>query len=250
MITDSQAKAGPFVGDGMTTEYDFAFPALSADHIAVYVDEVKITSGYTAALLPGGGRVTLDEPLPEGARLAIVRDVPFEQVVDLQNNTAFLPEVIETALDRLTMICQQLRESLSRAVTLPPTDAGQTWDEIYPALIQASADAADVLAAAAQVLTVTSGTLTDLSGAAVSIAPWGKYRWSMSGACTLSLDAWPETGVQIALLLITAAPLSTLDTPGVEQEDTIDTAGEYLCYITKQDGKAFFSVARFVTPEA
>ena len=68
MITDSQAKAGPFVGDGVTTEYDFAFPALSADHIAVYVDEVKITSGYTAALLPGGGRVTLDEPLPEGAR--------------------------------------------------------------------------------------------------------------------------------------------------------------------------------------
>ena len=117
-------------------------------------------------------------------------------------------------------------------------------------MIRASADAADVLAAAAQVLTVTSGTLTDLSGAAVSIAPWGKYRWSMSGACTLSLGAWPETGVQTALLLITAAPLSTLDTPGVEQEDTIDTAGEYLCYITKQDGKAFFSVARFVTPEA
>lgn len=250
MITDSQAKAGPFVGDGLTTQYDFAFPALSADHIAVYVDEVKLTSGYTAALLSGGGRVTLGDPLPEGAKLAIVRDVPVEQVVDLQNNTAFLPEVIETALDRLTMICQQLRESLSRAVTLPPTDTEQTWDEIYPTLIQASADAAAILAAAAQVLTVTSGTLTDLSGAAVSIAPWGKYRWSLSGAGTLSLAAWPATGVQTALVLITAAALSTLDTPGVEQEDTIDTAGEYLCYITKQDGKAFFSVARFVTPEA
>ena len=72
----------------------------------------------------------------------------------------------------------------------------------------------------------------------------------MSGACTLSLDAWPETGVQTALVLITAALLSTLDTPGVVQEDTIDAPGEYLCYITKQDGKAFFSVARFVTPEA
>jgi hypothetical protein len=163
MITDSQAKAGPFVGDGMTTEYDFAFPALSADHIAVYVDKVKITSGYTAALLPGGGRVTLDDPLPEGARLAIVRDVPFEQVVDLQNNTAFLPEVIETALDRLTMICQQLRESLSRAVTLPPTDTGRTWDEIYLTLIQAIADASTSTKGIIQIATgaeVTAGTDT------------------------------------------------------------------------------------------
>ena len=163
MITDSQAKAGPFVGDGMTTEYDFAFPALSADHIAVYVDKVKITSGYTAALLPGGGRVTLDDPLPEGARLAIVRDVPFEQVVDLQNNTAFLPEVIETALDRLTMICQQLRESLSRAVTLPPTGTEQTWDEIYHTLIQAIADASTSTKGIIQIATgaeVTAGTDT------------------------------------------------------------------------------------------
>ena len=72
----------------------------------------------------------------------------------------------------------------------------------------------------------------------------------MSGACTLSLDAWPETGVQTALVLITAAPLSTLDTPGVEQEDTIDAPGECLWCITEQDGEAFFSGARFVTPEA
>lgn len=237
MITDSQAKAGPFVGDGLTTEYDFAFPALSADHIAVYVDEVKITTGYTAALLPGGGRVTLDDPLPEGAKLAIIRDVPFEQVVDLQNNTAFLPEVIETALDRLTMVCQQLRETLSRAVTVPPTDTSP--DTVY----------ASLMAVIGQVMSINEGSLVDLTGQSVTVAPWGRYRWAASGTCTMALSGWPETGVQYAQILITTEPFTILDVPGATMEDDVDAAGEYLCYVTMQDGKAFFRVARFVTTE-
>ena len=298
MITDSQAKAGPFVGDGMTTEYDFAFPALSADHIAVYVDKVKITSGYTAALLPGGGRVTLDDPLPEGARLAIVRDVPFEQVVDLQNNTAFLPEVIETALDRLTMICQQLRESLSRAVTLPPTGTEQTWDEIYHTLIQAIADASTSTKGIIQIATgaeVTAGTdtakavvpatlkteldkkvdkvegkglstndydntekakvgkieletLTELTGADVTIAPWTQSKWSASGTCTLTASGWAESGHQVAYIVITLAAGSTpsvVGTEAVEDGDALSAAGVYECYIKNVDGKKYFRVVSF-----
>ncbi|MGE4424760.1 MAG: phage tail fiber protein, partial [Pseudodesulfovibrio sp.] len=58
-----------------------------------------------------GGTVTVtntDYQAATGERLTIYLDMDIKQETDLQNSAAFYPEVIETALDRLTLTCQQL----------------------------------------------------------------------------------------------------------------------------------------------
>ena len=118
--TDANA-AGPFVCTGSQTEFPFAFYALETGHIAVYVNGARITSGYSVTLNgESGGTVVMDAAPEKGTRLVILRNVPFTQLTDIQNNTAFLPEIIEQMSDKLTMICQQLKEELSRCVRVDP----------------------------------------------------------------------------------------------------------------------------------
>lgn len=159
MLETTNARSGPYICDGTIREFDFDFPVIDPSHVAVYKDGERLeSSAYGLETWPGGGRISLNAIPANGSRVAIVRDVPLLQDVDLQNNTAFLPEVIEAALDRLTMICQQLRETFSRTLTVPPTEdmdqnqlynqfadligTAQTWSDQAAEHADAAAEAA------------------------------------------------------------------------------------------------------------
>lgn len=159
MLETTNARSGPYVCDGTIREFDFDFPVIDPSHVAVYKDGERLeSSAYGLETWPGGGRISLNAIPANGSRVAIIRDVPLLQDVDLQNNTAFLPEVIESALDRLTMICQQLRETFSRTLTVPPTEdmdqnqlynqfadligTAQTWSDQAAEHADAAAEAA------------------------------------------------------------------------------------------------------------
>lgn len=121
------SKAGPYICDGVQKEYPFVFPVMDAAHIAVYAADGengyarRLTEGYRVELAETGGTVVLDEPLPKGHRIAIIRSVPVTQETDIQNNTAFFPEIMEDAFDKLTMIVQQQSEVLDRCAKVPVT---------------------------------------------------------------------------------------------------------------------------------
>jgi len=129
-IETMTAKAGPFDCDGVQTEFPFAFDPLDSSYLTVYVNADIVSSGYTTTLNASGGTVTFSTPPESGARVAILRNVPPTQLVDLQNNTAFLPEVIEGMGDKLTAIAQQIMEVEERAFVVPPTADGTAKDEI------------------------------------------------------------------------------------------------------------------------
>lgn len=122
-VPSTEYKAGPFVCDGTQTEFPFHFPVLDKDHIEVWKDGVPVIIGY-AVVLSGstGGTVIFTEAPENGSRVAIIRAVPINQLTDIQNNTAFLPEVLETEYDKGTMIDQMLAEALSRCLKVSPTD--------------------------------------------------------------------------------------------------------------------------------
>lgn len=121
-IENMTAKAGPFDCDGVQQAFPFEFNPLHSDYIAVYVNSSIVTGGYATTLNGSeGGTVTFDTPPESGAKVAIIRNVPPTQMMDLQNNTAFLPEVLETAYDKLTALVQQLQEVQERAFVVPPT---------------------------------------------------------------------------------------------------------------------------------
>ena len=118
-----------YTGNGQAVEFPFLFKVWEEEQLSVLITSpggvTSSASGWTATLDEDGGTVRyLHEgaPLPEGWKLAIVRDMPFVQEVDLVTGTRFDPEVIETALDMAAAERQQLLERLARAVVVDPTD--------------------------------------------------------------------------------------------------------------------------------
>ena len=115
------ARSGPFIADGENRTFEYDFTSTSADEISVYCNGLEVTGTMSAITFgPDGGAVTFSYTPEAGDSIVILRNMPFRQLTVIENNTAFLPKIIETALDRLTMMCQQLKEICERAVVWPP----------------------------------------------------------------------------------------------------------------------------------
>ena len=106
-----------FEGNATATDFPFYFKVWGTEQLAVTLTGPDGSSrpavGWSARLDDNGGSVTYlhdGAPLPAGWKLAITRDMPFEQQIDLVSGTRFDAEVIETGLDRATAERQQLLE--------------------------------------------------------------------------------------------------------------------------------------------
>lgn len=128
MTMQSKVSKAVFSGNGATTDFPFDFKVWDTSELSVTItgpDGASIpATGWTATLTDTGGTVTYSKdgaPLPSGWKLAILRDMPFTQPVDLLSGTRFDPQVIEDSMDMACAERQQLLEQLQRAVILPPT---------------------------------------------------------------------------------------------------------------------------------
>lgn len=163
-----------FLGNGVSTDFPFAFKVWHQGHIDVRVlDPQGIDSptiDWTVHIHDTGGTVTYlhkGAPLPLGYRLVILRNMPFTQGVNLITGTRFDPQVIEDALDRATAERQQLLEVLRRAVTVEP-GSDTVPAELITDLRAASSKsvAAAVAAAASETAAAASATASAASAAA------------------------------------------------------------------------------------
>lgn len=139
-ISSSTRIAGPYVGNGVTAAFPFAFKVFAAtDMYVVRLDTATgvetvlvLNSDYTVTLnadqnASPGGTITLPAALASGYTLTITSNVPLTQATDLTNQGGFYPRVITNALDRLTILCQQLYDAVSRSLKVSvSTPAGVT----------------------------------------------------------------------------------------------------------------------------
>ena len=127
----------------------FAFPYLflANTHLVVIlttVGEVDIPQvlgvdyTVTGALNPSGGSITMASAPATGTKLTIYRQVPLTQLVDYVANDSFPAETHETALDKLTMLCQQLYDFVNRCLSLPVTEPVTTSTAIPNAATRAN----------------------------------------------------------------------------------------------------------------
>lgn len=159
-VTSTNRRAGPFIGNGITTEFPFAFTMLDADDLLVV--EREVATGVETTLLPvvnytaelntdqdqdPGGTVTLIDPLPTGYVLVITSDVAPLQEVEVTNQGGFFPKVFNAVFDRLTILIQQVMEIGGRALRLPITsDATPEIQQIADGILRWSPDASQILA--------------------------------------------------------------------------------------------------------
>ncbi|CAB5162617.1 hypothetical protein UFOVP151_41 [uncultured Caudovirales phage] len=135
-ISSQTREAGPFVGNGTTTVFPFAFKVFQASDL--YVVRLVTATGVQSTLVSGtnytvsinsdqnaspGGTVTLiGGALATGYTLTLTSLISYLQPTDLTNTGGFYPSVINDALDRLTIFVQQLVSSISRSLRFPLSD--------------------------------------------------------------------------------------------------------------------------------
>ncbi len=164
-----------YTGSGTSVfAYDFEIDASSE----ILVQQVTISDATTVTLTEttdytvsgvgnaSGGDVTLTAgSFPSGLsslyKLVLTRNIPFTQTTDYVANDPFPAETHERVADRLTMMVQQMKADIDRAVlqpvdqtttvTIPPASANMVigWNAAATALENKSTDAAAAAAASA-----------------------------------------------------------------------------------------------------
>ena len=176
MTISSSSNKALFNGSGTTGPFPFTFKVFEEADLEVIetdTDDVEttltLTTDYTVSLNGDqnnnpGGSVTTVATVDSGYKLTVVRVVESLQETDITNGGGFYPEVVENALDRLTMLVQQVDEKVERAVTVPISSELTPTD--YLTLLETEADAA----AASAVAAGGSATAADASADAAAIS--------------------------------------------------------------------------------
>lgn len=178
-VSSSSSKAGPYTGNGVTVAFDFAFKVFTSADLRVVLTstagvdaDLTLTTNYTVSInadqeaAPGGEVTCLVAPAT-GEKITILREVTMTQGASLPNQGGWYPEVVEDALDKLTMIAQQQEERLDRTLQVGVTE---TDPQILIDAVNAAATAADASADAAALSETAAATSVSDAAAQVALA--------------------------------------------------------------------------------
>jgi hypothetical protein len=131
MTVSSTTSKVSYTGNGLTTAFAVPFYFLEAADLQVILrsgttETVQaLSSQYTVtgAGVETGGTVTMLVAPAAGTTLTIRRNIAATQETDLLPNDRLPAETLETALDKVTMLTQQLGEESARSLKYPASDA-------------------------------------------------------------------------------------------------------------------------------
>lgn len=139
-ISSTTRVAGPFTGSGATATFPFTFKVFEAADLSVVtltvatgaIAELALTTDYTVTLnadqdsSPGGSITLTAGNLATGLTLTITTEMAELQGLDLTDGGAFYPDVINAALDTLTILVQQLGVAAGLSLQAPLVDGAPT----------------------------------------------------------------------------------------------------------------------------
>ena len=153
-LSNSTSKV-QYRGDGSQVEFPVPFYFLDDSHLNVVLydsetdtETVKTITTHYAVAGEGevvGGSITMVTAPASHELLTILRDVPITQELNYRENSLFPANMTEQALDKITMILQQLDELIRRGILLKVTHSGGEVDfpaggytAVFPAKITAT----------------------------------------------------------------------------------------------------------------
>ena len=134
MISSTTRTAGPYAGNGSQTVFPFNFVIFAAADLLVQqtdnlgnVTTLTLTSQYSVTLNSNqnttpGGTVNLTTATPTGYTLNMSSQEQALQPVNLTNSGNFYPQVINNALDYITILIQQILTRFSGLLSFPLGD--------------------------------------------------------------------------------------------------------------------------------
>lgn len=236
-VSNTVRKAGPFVGNGVTTAFPFTFKVLAASDLVVtkqtvagVISVLVLNSNYTVTLNPNqetspGGSVTYNS-LALNEKLSITTNISPTQPVDITVGTGFYPPIVEGAFDRAVLLIQQLIERVSRTLRIPVTDTG-TINELPVASLRANK--ALIFDASGQP-TVSTDDYEDqvanvAASAAAAAASANSASISAGQAAASEAAADVSEAAAAASAAAAAATLVSVNAAGATQIGLINTAG-------------------------
>lgn len=249
-VSSATNKSGPYTGNGVTTVFAYGFRILDASHIKVVRTEngadTVLTTGFTVSGVGNavGGNVTFAVAPTAAQKITLIRNAPFTQQTDLENQGAYYAETVEEAFDLAAMRDQQLKEEVDRSLRLPASAANGVnvtlpvpernsligWNEDGTALQNVDSDTLVTVVAFgtmnADTYTgdgfTTVFTLTDNPGAqanldvsvnGLTLVPAVDYTWSAGTNVTFSVA--PGIGDEVLIRYSRALPQGAADAAAV-----------------------------------
>ncbi len=123
MPVPEQIPIATFTGNGVTTDFSFAWGAGDASHVVIEVDDVELVQGvdYTVLSIGDAGGTVQIAPAPaDGAAITAFRRTPLERVeIDYQESGPFLAETVDLDFNTAWRAIQEIGYSAVRAPQLP-----------------------------------------------------------------------------------------------------------------------------------
>lgn len=116
MTVSSTNNKATYVGNGALTVFSYTYRMDNDDDMEVYLNEILQPSGYTVNrnIDNIGGDVTFDVAPTLDTNITLLRVIDQTQETDYVPYDPFPAESHEDALDKLTMLVQQLQENIDR----------------------------------------------------------------------------------------------------------------------------------------
>ena len=128
MTVSSIVVRNAYAGDNSTTQFTYTFPIHSTSELKVIlrssagVETVQtLNSDYTINDTGTGGTVTFASAPASGVSIVLIRDTNQTQEVDYLANDPFPADTHEGALDKLTLLTQELQEEIDRSLKVSRT---------------------------------------------------------------------------------------------------------------------------------
>lgn len=238
MISTEIRRSQTYVGTGDVNSYTFPFRVFAADQVKVYVRAADAASGtlldttqYSVTLASAsaqtvGGTVTLSAPLAAGAKLVILSNIPYTQLLALQNQGAFNAEDLNAAWDKNTALSQQLLDRLDRAV-LAPELGDRTPEQFTQALFDARDEAVAKAGEAANSASASATSASDAAASAAAAASSAVEAEASKNAINVTKEQVTAEGrKQIAAIQTEGGTqISNVQSVGQEQASRISTVG-------------------------
>lgn len=198
-IASTNRVAGPYSGNGATTQFPFSFKVFTSDDVRVVQtdtnaaeSDLALGTHYSVSLNANqntnpGGTVTVITAPATGYKITITSKVQNLQPVVITNQGGFYPRVLNDALDRATILIQQTAEQVGRAIKVPISSGvspDQLVADLYAAEAAATASAAAAATSAAAAATSASGAAGSATAAGTSASNAATSATAASGSAT------------------------------------------------------------------
>lgn len=227
--TSTTAQTGPYNGNGSTVAFDYDFRILADADIVVTLtsaaglDTVKtLTTDYTVsgAGSASGGTVTMNVAPATGEKLTLTRATTLTQTLDLQNRKVVSPELLEDALDKLTLAAQDLDARVDRSVKISVASDATDLD-----LLIANINGLAALESELGTLAGISSDITTVSGISANVTTVAGVAANVTTVAGISADVSDVAAIDSAVSTVAGIDSDVTTLAGLSAEIQILAAG-------------------------